>query len=159
MASLHVTAQDLSTFISPDSSFTLQYPSTWKSESDEYGPNRMTSFESPKKDENARRGDALFTISSQPLKKGITTLDAAVKPELNGLKKELKISSFIENKKVNDKQILVWQTKSGKLSLKSKTWMWIYKGRLYIAGYSSESQNYEANLKAGEAMFKSLKNI
>ncbi len=150
-------SQDLKTFTDKESTFTIDYPDTWKAKEDEFGKNRMISFESPKKDEKERRGDAMVALTTQPLEKGVTTLDALMKSQLGSLKKEMGVKTFVENKRVNGKQILVFNMQGGNKVLKTKMVIWVNKGFMYSFMYAAESKNYAAYLKNADAIIDSFK--
>ena len=154
---IYCDAQNLQTFTNTDNTFSINYPDTWKVKEDQFGKNKMITFESPKTDENERRGDALLALTTQPLEKGITTLDGVMKTQLGGLKKEMGVSTFLENKRVNGKQILVFNMQGGKKVLKTKMVLWVHKGLMYNMMYAAPTKYYPTYLKEAEAMIESFK--
>ncbi len=149
-------AQELQTFTFDEPAFKIQYPATWKVKQDEFGKNKMITFESPKTDDKERRGDAMLALTVQPLEKGITTLDGLMKTQLGGLKKELGVKTFLENKRENGRQVLVFNMQGGKKVLKTKMLIWINKGLMYNVMYTAPTENYAKYLKEAESMIASF---
>ncbi|MCC7029796.1 MAG: hypothetical protein IT257_05775 [Chitinophagaceae bacterium] len=151
-----VKAQNLQTFIYKDPAFKMEYPGSWKVSQDEFGKNKMITFESPKTDEKERRGDAMLALTVQPLEKGITTLDGLMKTQLGALKKEMGVKTFLENKRVEGKQILVFNMQGGDKVLKTKMVLWVHKGLMYNFMYASKIHFYDTYIKAAENIIQSF---
>jgi hypothetical protein len=150
-----VNAQDLKTNYSEDSSFTADCPQDWESRAESYGKNNNITFQSPKPD-GAERSEAFISVGREPVKKGVTTIQAAMAPQMAMFKKQIG-SNMKENKIVNGKQIFVFTMKEGKKPLKTKMVAWVNKGYMYIGTYGTESANFEKYLKNAEAIFASVK--
>ena len=150
-------AQEQKTFTNSDNTFTVQYADTWKVKEDKFGKNTMIAFESPKTDEREKRADAMLALTVQPLEKGITTLDGVMKTQLGALKKEMGVKTFLENKRVDGKQILVFNMQGGDKVLKTKMVIWVHKGLMYNFMYAAKSIHYENYRKVVEGMMDSFK--
>lgn len=156
MFSVHLFAQT-TTFTDDENTFSIEYPDTWKVKSDKFGKNRMVSFESPKTDEKQRRGDGMLALTYAPLEPGIKTLDDVLKTQLPKMKKELGVSAFQQNKRVNGKQVLLFSMSRGKESVKTKMTLWVLNGQLYTIMYAAAPDKYNTYLKDADAIASSFK--
>lgn len=148
-------AQDINTFTDEDNTFSVEYPASWKSNADKYGGATSVDFSSPKK--NAKgRPEAITAFRMGPLEKG-QTFDAVMKSQLTGLKKELHVSQFTENRKVNGKHILVCSPKIDGTVMKMKMICWEHNKKLCIFTFITAAKTYPAYEQEADAMVSSFK--
>lgn len=154
---LSIFAQAMKTYTDPENVYSMEYAEDWKMKEDKFGKSKMISFDSPRTDENSRKGDAMLALSVQPLDKGINNLDGVMKTQLGSLKKEMGVKTFVENKRVNGKQILVFNMQGGKEVLKTKMVLWVHKGQLYNMMYAAPLKHYATYQSVAETMINSFK--
>lgn len=148
-------AQDINTFTDEDNTFSIEYPASWKSHADKYGGATSVDFSSPKK--NAKgRPEAVTGFRMGPLEKG-QTFDAVIKSQLTGLKKELHVSQFSENRKVNGKHVIVCSPKMDGNVMKMKMVFWEHNKQMCIFTFITAAKNYPAYEKEADAMVGSFK--
>lgn len=143
------------TFTDEDNTFSLEYPADWKSHADKYDNSVMVDFTAPKK--NAKgRPEVITGLRTGPLEKG-QTLDAVMKTQLAGLKKELHVTQFSVNKKVNGKYILVCSPKIDGTIMKMKMVCWEHNKKMYIFTFMTTVNNYPVYEKDADAIVNSFK--
>jgi hypothetical protein len=149
-------AQESKLYTSEDTAYTVQYPAGWDVESNGFGKRMLASFEANKINESDKRSPAFVGFSRELLRPGVKTLDGALKPLIGPLKKAMGLANYIENKRVGNKHILVYEMKSKDKKLKSKMVMWLHGSYLYVATYGSETINYNSFLKVADSIMDSI---
>lgn len=149
-------AQGTSTFTDAGNTFSIEYPSDWKSDTDNFDGATSVDFGAPAKNQHGRP-EAQVGFRMGPLKKG-ETFDAVLREQVKGIKKVFNVNQFIENKKVNGKHILVFNAKSGGTALKMKMVIWEQKkGMMCIYTFITDQKKFAVYLKDADAMLNSFK--
>ena len=157
LSSLCSDAQTMKTYTDPGQVFSIDYAEDWKVKEDKFGKSKMVSFEAPKTDEENGKGDAMLALSVQPLDRGIKNIDGVMKTQLGELKKQMGVKTFVENKRVNGRQILVFNMQGGKQVIKTKMILWVHNGMLYNMMYAAPVKHYANYQTVAELMIASFK--
>lgn len=135
--SMGVSGQDQMTITaSKDNSFTVKHPQSWEARTEAYGDNQMVTIKAPTTDR------VTVAISKGKAPSMVHSQDELVKEMTSQLMKQMSVTSFAENKKIGNKQVLKYQIEGRGKIYKMKTWLWYQKGFAFTANFGASPENY-----------------